>query len=88
MTLDSIKKTFYNLVRDAKKGMSLNVYQDEYIYVRFNYMENGILFNDMDEYLGNDDNVDLEYEAEYSNGTAYYLPTLKVNDVDLFFDKS
>ena len=82
-----IKKIFYEIVDDAQFGITLNISEDEYSYVRFNYIENGILYgeNTDEEYFGNPNKYNEIYEAEYSNGTINYLPSLKVYDENLFF---
>ncbi len=87
MSLDKLKKIFYGLVADARVGFSINITHDDFDYVRFNYIEYGKLKNgnDDEEYYGLDDAVDYEYEAEYSNGSINYLPTLIVNDKEEFF---
>ena len=78
-TTEEVKKTFYNLVNDAKIGTTFNI--DEYVYIRFDYFEN----NKKDdreltdeEYLGKEQNNFKEYVYEESNGTANYSPTLRV----------
>ena len=85
-TTEEVKKTFYNLVNDAKIGTTFNI--DEYVYIRFDYFEN----NKKDdreltdeEYLGKEQNNFKEYVYEESNGTANYIPTLKVNKKEEFF---
>ena len=85
-TTEEVKKTFYNLVNDAKIGTTFNI--DEYVYIRFDYFEN----NKKDdreltdeEYLGKEQNNFKEYVYEESNGTANYIPTLRVNKKEEFF---
>ena len=90
MTVEEVKKVFYSLVEDADIGMTLNLHKNEFEYVRFNYFENGKPYNTEysdEEYLGNDDNINEEYEAEFSNGSVNYIPTLKVENPELFFNK-
>ncbi len=85
-TTEEVKKTFYKLVNDAKIGTTFNI--DEYVYIRFDYFEN----NKKDdreltdeEYLGKEQNNFKEYVYEESNGTANYIPTLRVNKKEEFF---
>ena len=89
MTINEVKKIFYKLVKDANRGMTLNITKDGFDYVRFNYFENGKFYgegyND-EEYLGNEKAINEEYDAEFSNGTANYIPTLKVDKPKLFFE--
>lgn len=89
MTIDQVKRIFYKLVKDANTGMTLNINKDEFSYVRFNYFENGNFYpgeyNDR-EYLGDEEAVDEEYDAEFSNGTANYIPTLRVKKPEIFFE--
>ncbi len=86
MTRDKLREIFYDLVKDGENGFS--VIMGELDYVRFNYYEQGHFFNrnmtDID-YLGDEEKVNEEYEAEYSNGTANYIPLLKVDDTNKFF---
>jgi len=83
-----IKKVFYQIVNDAQLGLTLNPSKDEFSYVRFNYLEEGKVFGNQreEELFGKDDKIDEEYEAEYSNGTVNYLPTLIVNNKEEFFE--
>lgn len=85
-TTEEVKKTFYKLVNDAKIGTTFNI--DEYVYIRFDYFENNKkddseLTNE--EYLGKEQNNFKEYVYEESNGTANYIPTLRVNKKEEFF---
>ena len=87
MQQGKLREIFYDLVKDGENGFS--VIMGELDYVRFNYFEQGHFFNknmtDID-YLGNEEKVNEEYEAEYSNGTANYIPLLKVDDKNKFFE--
>ena len=84
---DLVKNEFYKIVNDAQIGITLNISQDDFSYVRFNYIEEGKLYGNhtCEEYLGNSEKSNEIYEAEYSNGTANYIPTLIVNDKEKFF---
>ena len=79
-----VKKVFYDIVEDAKYGNTVNI--DEIYYVRFNYYENNKIYKDTidEKYIGNDNSYNEEYEYEDSNGSLNYIPTLKVNNIDLF----
>lgn len=85
---DKVKKVFYNLLEDVPYGVTLSLDEEELSYVRFNYVENGKLFGEQTEedYLGNPEKYDEEYDAEFSNGSANYIPTLKVDDKEEFFN--
>ena len=78
MTINEIKRVFYGLVKDANIGMTLSLSQNRYIYVRFNYIENGIFFGE--------GYIDEEYEAQFSDGTVNYIPSLRVDDTENFFE--
>lgn len=88
MRKELIEKIFYRLVNDASTGMTLSVDKEGFDYVRFNYFEEGKFYicdcTDED-YLGSEEMVDEEYDAEFSNGTANYLPTLRVENKEKFF---
>ena len=89
MKKEFIKKIFYDLVKDANTGMTLSVDGEGVDYIRFNYFENGRFFGEGytdEDYLGSEEMVDEEYDAEFSNGTVNYLPTLRVDDKEQFFD--
>lgn len=75
---------FYDIVEDAKYGNTVNI--DEIYYVRFNYYENNKIYKDTidEKYIGNDNSYNEEYEYEDSNGSLNYIPTLKVNNINLF----
>lgn len=90
MQINEIKKIFYKIVNDANTGITLNLEKNGFEYIRFNYFENCKFYGDGytdKEYLGSEDAVDEEYEAEFSNGTANYIPTLKVNEPEEFFEQ-
>lgn len=84
--LDKIKYVFYRLVDDAQNGFTMNISGDEFSYIRFNYIEEGKLYAFDGDFLGNDAAVDESYDAEYSNGTFNYLPTLVVDNREEFFN--
>lgn len=89
MTINEIKNIFYKLVKDANTGMTLNISNNGFDYVKFNYFENGNFYlkgYDEKEYFGDEEAVDEEYDAEFSNGTAYYVPSLRVDEPEIFFD--
>lgn len=89
MKKELIKEVFYNLVNDANTGMTLSIDKEGFDYIRFNYIENGKFFGEGytdDDYLGSEEMVDEEYDAEFSNGTANYLPTLRVDEPENFFN--
>ena len=69
MTYETVKRIFYNLVKDGNKGFTTNITKEGYSDI---------------EYLGSDKLVDEEYDAEFSNGTAGYIPTLRVDDINEF----
>ncbi len=83
-----VKNTFYEIVKDAQTGITLNISEDDFSYVRFNYIEEGNLYGNqtISEYIGNPNCYDEVYDAEYSNGTSNYLPTLKVENKKIFFN--
>lgn len=79
-----VKKVFYDIVEDAKYGNTVNI--DEIYYVRFNYYENNKIYKDTidEKYIGNDNSYNEKYEYEDSDGSLNYIPTLKVNNINLF----
>lgn len=79
-----IRKVFYNFVDSAKTGF-INV-MNEFIPLRFDYFEND-RYDEQElseeEYLGNDNPSIID--EDLINGSAHFIPSLIVNDVDLFF---
>lgn len=86
MPREEIIKVFYKLVIDGQIGFTIS--DDELVYLRFNYCENNKFLDKSmtdEDYLGNESRVDEEYIAETSNGTANYLPLLKIDNKEEFF---
>ena len=83
-----VKNEFYKIVDDAQMGVTVDVLFNNFSYVRFHYLEENKLYGEqtIEEYLGDTERIDEVYEAEYSNGTVYYIPTLKVDNKEIFFN--
>lgn len=85
--MDKVKSAFYDFVESGKIG---GIWSGEaVVYVKFNYILNGKLYDQEEDefYHGNDEENEIEYEYDDSNGTVHLLPTLIVNDEEKFFKK-
>lgn len=88
MTKEEVMEEFYVLEKDARNGYTYLM--DEFNYVKFIYEEEGKILNsnlENDDLYGNDNLIDEEYEAEFSNGEIGYIPKLKVDKKEEFFIK-
>ncbi len=84
---EKVREEFYELVEAGKVGGIWT--GEEFGYVRFNYILNGKLYDQVEDemYHGIDDNPVDEYEYDDSNGTANFIPTLSVNNEEIFLEK-
>ena len=89
ITIEDVRREFYGLVRDAN-NMGMTEIFGQIAFLKFNYFQDGKSFfrgATVKDYLGNPEDAYEDYDIDFSNGTANYIPTLRVNDIDVFIKR-